>query len=336
VNGVAPRIGEILARYGRTLVGEPLPVPDSVLNHNFRAETEAGPLFVRIHRERPRALLEVEDEVVRWVQRRGIPAVRALRDGTSRWLHTVGGDTFSVYPWIDGVKADQGGLSPTQARSLGEMHARIHRALRDFVDPRLPADGTHTRWDTEGSIAVLSRVDDLIRYYPSPGEERLRIQESLRAQLALLESGEARPSADFAGVRLQASHGDYHERNVLFGPAGDILAVVDWELTRMISPGFELLRALTFSGLLDQPGLGAYLAGYSSRSRLSRADCEVAMEVWWQSRIHSTWGYRQTFIEGDGRAARFIAQGAEQLSRFSDHRFRQGLLATLTGALSSR
>ena len=321
-------IVEVLARYGLALAGEPVPIAASVLNQNYMVGTVAGRRFIRFHRKsRTRERLETEQDVIHAAAGRGIPAIAAISDGGGRWLHSLSNQFISVYPWIEGETLRRGAIGPGAARTLGDLHGRLHATLRDYSHPKLPTSGTGTWWDREESIEVLGRVDDLIRYYPSSTPEQLRIQDAIRRQMDWLQTNEARPANEFAGLRRQCCHGDYHERNVIMDAAGGVAAVVDWEITGMIPPVFEVLRALSFMELWAPELSGPYLTAYRTHATLE--DCEAGVEMWWQAQLHSTWVYRARFIEGTRAAGQFLEPHDRLLTALRDPAYRRTLASTL-------
>ncbi len=332
--GRDPRdIDRALTAFGLTLEAPPAHIDESVLNENSPVVTSDGPRVLRfLRKERDPERVLLEHRVMEHAASAGIP-VPLPQLAAGRPFVRVGDRLVQLYPWVDGRHA---GASTADAAALGAMQAATHRALSGFSDAELLAVGSAGRadWDTDQAIQVLSRVDDLIRYYPSPGETQLRIQEDLRFQLQLLESSEPRPPSDFSDLQPMLCHGDYHTRNVLLDNAGQVSAVVDWEIASLIPPVFELLRAISFSNYLDPPLLGAYLSGYASRGRLSAEECAIGVELWWQRRLHGTWVYLQRFIEGNRLVDRFLDEEAALLRRFADRGYRQWLSAELRSALT--
>ena len=106
-----------------------------------------------------------------------------------------------------------------------------------------------------------------------------------------MESPEARPYSEVKNLGRQPVHGDFQERNVLFDEGTTPVALVDWELACRQPRAVALLRALSFMQLFDEPLLAAYLGGYSRHVTLLPEECAEAVEMWWQTRIHSTWIY---------------------------------------------
>ncbi len=320
-------IEKALASFGYRLVEAARPIAESVLNENYRVETDAGPRFLQVVRRRRTVKhFFLEQRLLQWVAAKGIPVVPAelARDG--RPFARPGATLVQLYPWVDGRA---GGISADDAALAGETQARIHLALAGFDDPDLPRAGAGDWWDTEHAIQVLSRVDDLIRYYPSPPPESLRAQETLRFQLELLESDVARPASDFAKLPVQACHGDYHSRNVLIRPSGELAAVIDWEFASAIPTVYELLRALSFSGYLDPPLVEAYLRGYGSVRQFSTDECVLGVEMWWQHRIHAIWSFEMRFIRGERGVAGFFENEDAILRRFADRDYRSWLVTAL-------
>ena len=325
-------IEALLGRYGfrpRAV----LPVPASVLNRNYRVEADGRVLFVRIHatkRDGDRVLRE--HRAAAWALAHGIPSAAPLADPESSTLHRIGGAFVSLYPWVEGRTATRGALSAVEAETLGGLLGRLHVVLADYADPTLETGKVGSHWDTEEAINNLSRVDDLIRYYPAISDEQMRVLTALRHQLGLLEGGEAAPSDPFSVLERQPCHGDFHERNVLLAADGGVAAVVDWELVSLLPPVYELLRAVTFLGLLDAPArFETFLQAYRRWKSLDVDTCRAGVEMRWQAMLHDTWAYRAVYVEGNRRAAQFFAEHDREIRRFSDPAFRVALAVRLAG-----
>jgi Ser/Thr protein kinase RdoA (MazF antagonist) len=326
-NQVLATIDDILRRIGRVRTGGPLRIP-SARNENYRVPTRTGLLFFRFHRHtRGRERIELNLAAMAHAAHRGIPVVQPIADREGNVLFPGGGRLASVYQWVDASSYERGGISAPQAAAIGAVHGRLHIALGDFTHPSL-APSTEVSWDREQSIAVLSRVDDLIRYYPAPGEEQLRIQQGLRFQLAVLESDFPRPDTEFASLPRQAIHGDIHEGNVLMAADGSVAAVVDWDMASLAPPLYEVFRALDFARALDDNATrDAYLGAYAARAPYLRSIVELAIDLWIQSVVHNTWVYRARFIEGDrGVTDQFLAAKPMRVRQFTDPAYRDRLL----------
>ncbi|MFN0145285.1 MAG: phosphotransferase enzyme family protein [Dehalococcoidia bacterium] len=328
-------IRAVLEGYGLRLVGEPVPVARSVLNPNFRAETDQGHRCVRLFRpDKPRDLAEAEHRLIAWAGDHGIPVCRPLAALTGETVVSVGDRLAAVFPWLEHRPLQRGEVTVAEAAVLGDLQGRIQALLVGYRDPVLEARGrSEVEWDTDQSIAALSRVDDVIRYYPAPSADRLEAQDALREQLDLLEGGAARPHTDFDGLPEQIDHCDFHDRNVLFGDGLDVLAVIDWERARVNPRAFHLLRALDFSGLTGSPPqVEAYATAYGRHVRLSRGECEAAVEQWWQSTLHNSWTFTEVFIRGNDAVRVFLPELGPRLRRLSDPVFRTRLAETLIAA----
>jgi Ser/Thr protein kinase RdoA (MazF antagonist) len=321
----SPRfLAECLALWRLDALSPPTPVDQSALNFNYQAETQGGTYFLRIHkRSRPREQLETEQAVLRWADERGIPVVLPVPSANGESLRSNGGQFVSLFPWLNAATLQRQSLEPAGARLLGETLGMLQTKLRDLDIPLRKSNG-ELQWDTERSIDALSRVDDLIRYYPAPGEERLRIQEAIRFQMELLESQEPRPSSDFEYLVRQPCHSDFHERNVLVHDSR-VLAVVDWERVSLTPPIFELMRALTFCWSLDEPLLSAFLAGYAPQTTIDASAVAESIEMWWQQMLHNSWVYTESFVRGDHRVDRFFAETDRNMRRFANAGYRESL-----------
>lgn len=320
---------ECLRPWGIEPVSPPRPVDGSALNYNYRAESANGAFFLRIHkRSRTREQLETEHAVIAWADEHGIPVNPPIPSSDGRTLRSNGGSMVAVFPWVEASTLQRSSLDESGARLLGETLGSLQTKLRPMDIPLRKTNGELV-WDTEASIGALSRVDDLIRYYPAPGEERLRIQEAIRFQMELLESQEPRPSSDFEYLVRQPCHSDFHERNVLVRD-GKVAAVVDWERVSLTPPVFELMRALTFCWSLDDPLLSAFVAGYASQTAIDASSVSESVEMWWQQMLHNSWVYTESFIRGDHRVDRFFAETHRNVRRFADRAFREGIASRIS------
>ncbi|MEP6871329.1 MAG: phosphotransferase [Anaerolineaceae bacterium] len=321
-------IVEVLERLELTLAGEPLPVAESVINRNFAVPTSDGPRFVRFHaKSRSRERLELNLAASDFTALQGIPVVTALIDSKGRRLHALSNRFWSVYPWVEGVHLQRGSIDLEGATMLGELHGKLHAALRPFTDSRLQSDTNGSVWDAAQSLDDLGRVDDLIRYSPSPGAAQLRRQDQVRQVMELIDSPLSRPATDFATVQRAVCHGDFHERNVILGSAGDLLAVVDWDMVALLPPVFEVVRATSFMDILGAGLVEAYTIGYRRHAELTQ--CEEGVEMWWQSQLHNTWVYRARFVQGNRAADQFLDDHFAMITALKNPAYRDKLAARL-------
>ena len=316
-------IAGLLREYGAVLTGPVERVPDSVSNENYRAPTTVGPLFVRRHQERRTFdRLEREQQAIAWAGANGLPVARPLSTPAGATLREAGGRWWSVYPWLEGWTYQRGSISPEEAARLGAIHGATHRVLARHPAGRL-ALNTDLVWDTQASINALAEVEPHVNARGNDLEKRL-----VRRQRELLESGAARPSSDFAGLPVTPTHGDFHERNVLFDATGEVAAIVDWERVCLQPPAFEVLRAVCFVLLLEDPLLSAYLQGYRRESRLDEHTIAPVIEAWRQSAMHNTWSLREYFFRANAATRQFFAQEDGRARVFNDPAFRERLRET--------
>lgn len=306
-------------------------VAESVLNENYRVSTSNGTWFARfIQKKRTRAIVEAEHRALVHVHEQGVPVALAREMPGGGTVTSVGGTLATVFPWIAGRTARRGAISASEAWAIGDAHGRTVQALAAYHDDVLQGRGRgETEWDTNRSIGELSRVDDVIRYFPSPPDDQAAAQRALRVQLALLESDEPRPPSDFATMPVQIEHGDFHERNVILGDDGRVAAVVDWERVRVLPRAFQLVRALDFTGLLAGGPFDEYVRSYCEHVRLQPGEGTMAMEQWWQSVIHSTWTFTEVFIRGNEPVRPFVPEIGPRLERLRDPSFRRLIAGTI-------
>lgn len=322
---IDPGMAAALRAFGLAASAPPALVEHSILNQNYRVETADGPVFLRQHRS-TRTLERLERELAgaAWAAGKGIPTPEPLSSRTGENIVQIGGRFWSAYRWINGSSYRRGEIEPVQAGRLGEVHGRCIAALADY--PRaadLPPNSELT-WSTEQTLSDLRQVGPLVVAWGTDQERRWHAR-----QLEMVQSAGPRPSTDFAWLPLQPAHGDFHERNVVFDDSGSLAAVVDWERFCAQPPAFELLRAVSFMLMLEEGPLVAYLRGFGRHAPLDPATVAPCVDAWWQSSLHNTWVFRDSFISGNERARQFLPEEEWRSVRFHDAAFRTWLTSMI-------
>lgn len=320
-------IDTALERFGIERTAEPAPVADSILNQNFRIESRDRVYFLRFAQlKREKAVVEAEHRAMRHAAESGVPVPLPCASLGGDSVIEIEGQRAAVYPFVEGRTARRGAITPGEAAALGAMQGRLCGVLANFRDDVLEArHAGETLWDTAASVNTLYRIEAWLSAHLTGIDER-HARRAARMQLMLLESGQARPSGDFAHLPVQIDHGDFHERNVILDADSDrVLAVVDWERVRVLPRAFQLVRAIDFIGLLVGGPLDEYLAAFGREQRLEPQECHDAVDQWWQSALHNTWTYTETFEAGNVAVARFLPEMEGRLQRLANESFRRQL-----------
>jgi Ser/Thr protein kinase RdoA (MazF antagonist) len=320
------QVDRALAAWRFTRSGEPREMAAAVLSDAFEIDTDRGRVFLRVAQpRRTLAIVEAENRAIAFAGDAGIPVARPFSLPSGDSAVDIDGRVASLYPFVPGRNAVRRSITEGEARSLGDMHGRVQRALAGYADPALDRPSGETKWDLQASLANLYRVESLVSADLRGVDDR-HVRRALRYQLMLLESGIARPSADFADLPVQIEHGDFHERNVLLAEDGDdVRAVVDWERVRPLPRTFQVFRAIDFMGMAASPLAGVYAAAFGAHMRFGRDEIERSAEFWWQSNLHNTWIYTEVFEAGNTRATQFLYEVENRLRQLSDVGFRQRL-----------
>lgn len=320
-----PAIGKALEAFGLTETAPPAAVEDSILNQNYRVETTIGVVFLRAHRlSRTLERLQREQSGAAWAGARGLATPRSLTAPGGDSIVALDGQFWSVSHWIEGSTYRRGAISPMAAHRLGVVHGRCVEVLKDYPGDSLPPNSELT-WSTAETLTGLQQVAPHVHERGTEQERRWH-----QHQLELVESGTPKPPAEFAWVPRQPSHGDFHERNVMFDVTSELAAVVDWERFCVQPPAFEVLRAVSFMLLLEETRLRAYLTGFREHIALDPESVGPCVDAWWQSSLHNTWAFRDYFLAGNEGSRQFLPEEEERSARFNDPEFRKWLTEMLT------
>lgn len=327
-----PRIDTLLARLGQRRSGDATRLAAGTLNRNYRVPTEGTPLFARCYRaDLDRGRIEREHAITRWVADRDLPAVAPLTLDHGATIEEIDGKRWALFPWIDGRNPTRGEIPPPEAEAMGDMHGRVQQALAAHPESdgrTLKSMRAELAWDSAASL-------DTLRHLETAATEAGAAPQTVAAigfQRQLIEDGEGRPFSDVAWLPCQLLHGDFHDQQILLDAKSEVVAVVDWELTRIASRVWELLRSLSYSQLLEQEAAADYLRGFRRHVTLSESELRAGLDLWWQTRLHTSWVYEAYFLDGNERVGAFLETTDEHLRRSADDAWRAQLADRLVAA----
>ncbi|MEX0784298.1 MAG: phosphotransferase [Dehalococcoidia bacterium] len=330
VDEIGPEVSIALAAWGMAAPNRVTRVAGGTLNSNFRVESVDGTYFLRCYR----ANLETEriageHDLLRLVADLNIPAPVPIPTVAGETIVLVGEGRWTLAPWMAGEPVERRpsaeGLSAAQARSLGAAQGRIQDVLATHPD----SDGARMlmRWDKEQSLGLLERLIAKARERREPDW----LVEGLEAQRRMLETWDVLPPEAYASLPCQMLHGDFHDQQALF-VGDDVSAIVDWEIWHTDPRAWDLVRSLAFSKVLASPRLEDYLAGYREHMRLSGSEVDLAMRLWFQSRVVGLWAWWAYLIEGNDRVAGFFPEMIAELERLREPAWQEGVAARVVRA----
>jgi len=216
------------------------------INSNFRLETDAGTLFLRVNEGKQEDEVAYEASLIGHLHAAGVPTPRPLL-AAGRPFARIGSHLVTLFPWIDGEHRTP---EPAQATQVGAALARVHlappfpeRRVSRYAYPRI-AERFHL---IEGQIAPDTAAD-------------------LRAELDGLATRPALPSGII--------HGDLFPDNVLWH--GDrLVSLLDFEQASDGAFAYDLavtLLAFCFDDDFVAPRAAALVAGYDAVRPLAERD----------------------------------------------------------------
>ncbi len=285
------------------------------LNWNFDVQTGGGRFFLRCYRSNLEIeRIEGEHRLIEWAASQGIPVPVPLETVEGNSLMLFGNDRWAFFPWIEAAPVERGKLSSAQARALGEMHGRVQLVLASHPDSIIAS--LNMRWDKQQSLNALQHLVTL-------GKERQIepwIADGIERQRRLLEATDVHPPEYFASLPCQLLHGDFHDQQALF-EGDEVRSIVDWEIWHTDPRAWELVRSLAFSQLLDSPCLADYLAGYRQHIQTSEDEMQLALTLWFQSRVVGLWAWWAYLKDGNERVKEFFPAMLAELDQVTDERW---------------
>ncbi|MCC6554406.1 MAG: homoserine kinase [Polyangiaceae bacterium] len=256
----ARRIG---ALYGLEVEGAQGILAGSVNSNYALRIASGGRVFLRVYEEQGREAAAREAGLLEHLRAGGVPTPAPLRrrdagaSAAGMSLAEHAGKPVALFPWVDGDALCQAAVTPDVARRVGAALARVHLAGGSFEGAAV------SRFHLGGLAARLAGVD------------RAGLTAELARDVADLEQRLARIRSDAARLGPPPPaliHGDLFRDNVLWGPAGEIAALLDFESASLGSAAFDVMvtvLAWCFGDDLDEELAGALSGGYASVRALS-------------------------------------------------------------------
>ena len=303
------------------------PVARGFLSRNFVVQADTDKYFLKQYRFTQLESVLAVHEAKFFFAAAGIPVILPLRTRQGEYFFEFGGRYWSLFPYVDGKHLQRGSFLTQAIESSAELLSRIHRsgkgATVSYVKPKpLVRDTTLFDKTTE---ELLSRIgkSSMTEF------DRLAL-ETVKLKMALAK----RHRQDFVKIDLPSNHlvhGDYQDANLFFDAEARVSHVFDWELTRIIPRGFELVRAIEFICFANPENFKAvfsaenydkarcFLQHYHYFYPIERAEFEVVWRARYFDKVLSLWVEEDHYLHDNPRVDPFLESEYHAVHYYSDH-----------------
>jgi homoserine kinase type II len=246
----------LLLAYGRGALRALEGVAGGSVNSNFALETEQGKLFLRLYEEQDLAGAARETAMLERLAAAGVPTPPPVRRVDGARVSVLRGKPAALFPWCAGSMRCQAGVTPEDARRVGEGLARMHLAGAAEAAP-------------VGRFGFEELVHRLDRIAASADPHFAPLVPSLRASL------ESAHAARATGLPRGLMHGDLFRDNVLWDAQGQIAALLDFESACAGTYAYDLMVTVLswcFGQELEAGLASALCEGYDRVRPLTEAE----------------------------------------------------------------
>ncbi|MGQ0773155.1 MAG: phosphotransferase [Pseudonocardiales bacterium] len=213
-----------------------------------------------------------------------VPAV--LANDTGDLVTEHGGHRYLLTRRAPGTPLGQHVPTPARCHELGAVLGRLHQRLREMP---LPADAPRQRISADVTAGIRAAAAAHARCDHRSARQILGVK--LRRAAAL------RPEnlAVLRDLPVALVHGDMHPGNILT-VGGRVSGILDFDLTRLAPPAYELARALLYCihpagpSTVYGPRVGAFLTDYLAVSPLRRHELATMAQLYETTQILDTFG----------------------------------------------
>jgi len=248
----------LVLAYGRGGLRSLEGIAGGSVNSNFALETEGGRLFLRLYEEQDLDGARRETAMLERLATAGVPTPPPVPRVDGALVSLVRGKPAALFPWRDGSMRCQAGVTPADARRVGEALARVH----------LAGAGEAAPVSRFGPAELAQRLD---RIAASHDPHFAPLVPSLRASL------ERAHALRDTGLPQGLMHGDLFRDNVLWDTEGEIAALLDFESACAGAYAYDLMVTVLswcFGDDLEARLASALCQGYDRVRPLTEAERE--------------------------------------------------------------
>lgn len=283
-------------------------VTEGILNKNYILETSSGKFFIKLVREKSRALLPYTAAAEELMRERGIPAICMLVSKGGEKFVSYGKATYSVYPFIESDRSHTYNLE--DYRTMGVMLGKVHRAGSTdipsfFLDKHWkekPKEQTVTDLEEYKSRILAKETRDAI-------DDTFLVYINLKLDLV--------PTLEMDTVLSNSTliQGDYHAGNLLINKTTrEIVGICDWEKAEMAPRAMELARSILYicfdgeyEDAVEINTASSFLSGYITEYPIDKEEILAGFQVRLRRHILTSWLENHYYNYEDGRGNHFVA-----------------------------
>lgn len=286
------------------------PLAGGYLHRTFRLDTAAGPRFLKVHdgvawpQERVQCTLAVQQHL--WSQGLPVPQVCRSLAGelTAAFTSRSGAPlTLALTHFASGERRAADELDTDQLQHAGHTLGRMHRCLREL--PTRPSARPTNQGVAQKAQALRSAAMRPV-HEPIPPPRATRAMRPVHDPMPpphaamrdlALEAAEFRlrivdqsplDDAAYEASVWQIVHGDYYPANLLFGAAGSVTAVVDFDFAGPRWRGAEIGRAVVEvavdrSGRFIPDRATPFMQGYLAAFTLETSELQWMFRLWFDN-----------------------------------------------------
>ncbi|NLC68537.1 MAG: phosphotransferase [Clostridiaceae bacterium] len=220
------KVSILLNNYEIEDYGQLLPITSGTANKSYLLKDckglYTGNLVIRIRSLKYSSELQMlfEEEYLRHVYSKGIPVPVPLKVKNGQCWYNVDGNTYQIYPFIDGGDFDCN--SDSNVTEGGTFLGKLHTAVSDFM----PVNERYLpRYDSPDLIMDALNKTMKKNWSKITGEEK-RVLEFIIEQTMLIK--ENVPDRVYDSLPKLIIHGDYHPANVKY-KNGKICGLFDFD-----------------------------------------------------------------------------------------------------------
>lgn len=313
--------------YGITLQAAPKAIERGYLSNNFRLQSDISSYFLKQYRFDHPERVQAAHEAKFFFAAAGVPVILPLRTRHGNSFFEFDQRFYALFPYIEGRHLQRGCFSRRAIESSAEMLARIHQAGKNapvtYVKAR-SAVRNKAQFDETAQWILAKLSQSQATEFDQLAFETIQ----LKMHLATRHRG------DFDEIDLPSDHlvhGDYQDANLFFDAADHVSHVFDWELTRVIHRGLELVRAMEFICFANPDNFKAvfsaenyeqarwFLQCYHTNYPITRNEFARVWRARYLDKVLSLWVEEDHYLHDNARVDPFLEAEYHAVHYYSEH-----------------
>jgi len=285
-------------------------------NENYTVETTGGKIFLKKYLRGSDERINREHRLLEYLKNQRFPVPRVIKNTAGQTLTEMDGGLYTFFEFVGGhTRVQTNAVTLPELQNIAKTLANYHYLAKNMpleLEPLVPIFNKNSLNILYNEVVMILRnrreLDAFDREINQIMAQKIRELNELK-------------EADESRLPSLLCHGDFHAANFKFNDNGEILAVLDWELSKHQPRIWEVLLAMMFCTKLewtwnfhtpvDFVKAKLFLETYNRINPFTKTEIDVIPYLMKAASADLTWPLKEHYIHNNLASDRFLPKKTE-------------------------